>query len=191
MKKICIVLSVCLISACFGGYSPSSKFYNLQPVSDVAALSDSKLSIGISNIDLPEYLDKPQITVFENGTAQMGISELNRWGEPLASMIQRVVAADMSAYLPNSEVKSRTQLMEHFDYIVDVQIVRFDMIWNDRAVLEAWWYISNGQGRIVYKQKTQLSEKIGRSFDGFAETESRLLGQMSRDISLKVVDLKK
>ena len=189
MKKIFVVCAFCLISGCFGGYSPNSTFYNLQPISKAEPVSDKSLSIGISNVDLPDYLDKPQITVFEEGSPQMGISELNRWGEPLGAMIQRVTAADMSLYLPQSAVKSRTQLMEHFDYIVDIQIVRFDMIWNDQAVLEAWWYISNSQGKIVYKKKLQMSEKIGRSFDGFAKAESRMLAQMSYGIALKISEL--
>ena len=191
MKKILIVFAFCLVAACFGGYSPDSKFYNLQPVKNGDAVSDKVLSIGINDVNLPDYLDKPQIVVFEEGTPQMGISELNRWGEPLDSMVQRIVAADMSVYLPQSEVKARTMLMEHFDYIIDIQIVRFDMVWNDKAVLEAWWYISNAQGKIVYKQKEQQSEKIGRSFGDFAEAESRLLGQMSHEIALKISGLKK
>lgn len=191
MKKILTVFAFCLVTACFGGYSPDSKFYNLQPVAHGDEISDKVLSIGINDVNLPDYLDKPQIVIFEEGTPQMGISELNRWGEPLASMLQRVIAADMSVYLPQSEVKSRTLLMEHFDYIVDVQVVRFDMIWNDKAVLEAWWYISNSQGKIVYKKKVLLSEKIGRSFSGFADAESRLLNQMSKEIALKISELKK
>lgn len=191
MKKILIVCAFCLVTACFGGYSPDSKFYNLQPIADGGAVSDKVLSIGVNEVNLPDYLDKPQIVVFEEGTPQMGISELNRWGEPLDSMVQRIVAADMSVYLPQSEIKARTLLMEHFDYIVDIQIVRFDMVWNDKAVLEAWWYISNAQGKIVYKKKALQSEKIGRGFDDFAKAESRLLGQMSREIALKVAELKK
>lgn len=191
MKKILTVFAFLLVTACFGGYSPDSRFYNLQVIGNGEAISDKVLSIGINDVNLPDYLDKPQIVVFEEGTPQMGISELNRWGEPLDSMIQRIIAADMSVYLPQSEIKARTLLMEHFDYIIDIQIVRFDMVWNDKAVLEAWWYISNAQGNIIYKKKELLSEKIGRSFDDFAEAEGRLLGQMSYEIALKISELKK
>ena len=191
MKKIWIVFAFCLVSACFGGYSPDSRFYNLQPIVQGEAVGDKVVSVGINDVNLPDYLDKPQIVVFEEGTPQMGISELNRWGEPLASMLQRVVAADMSVYLPQSEVKSRTLLMEHFDYIVDIQVVRFDMVWNDKAVLEAWWYISNNQGKIIFKKKILLSEKTGRSFSGFVDAESRMLSLMSKEIALKISELKK
>ena len=191
MKKIWAILSVCLLSACLGGYSPQSRFYNLQPAdaSTVTVLSNRKVSIGINEVELPDYLDRPQIVSFEKGKPQMNISELDRWGEPLASMIQRTTAADISLYLPEAVVKPRSSLMEKFKYVVDIQIIRFDMIQGEEAVLEAWWYISDSDGRIVYRQKTMLMQKTGKGFDSFVEAESHLLAQMSGEIARKTTSL--
>ena len=191
MKEIMVLSLFLLLTACLGGYSPDSQFYKLQTIDDVDVVGLQKISIGIANINLPDYLEKPQIVVFEKASPKMKISEINRWGEPLSSMIQRTLAADISMYLPNSVVKSKLTLTEKFDYLVEVQIVRFDMIWDKEAVLEAWWYINNYKGNIIYGQKFLQHEKIGKSFSDFADAESILLGKMSKDIAQKFVFLKK
>ena len=177
-----------LVGACLGGYSPQSKFYDLRSVGQqTEVVSNKKMSVGVNDVELPAYLDKPQIVSFDVGNNQMEIDEFNRWGEPLASMIQRTIAADMSAYLPNSVVKIRSSLAEKFDLLVDVQIVRFDRFSGDEVVLEAWWFISNVNGKILYRHKLLLKQKINSTYDGYVEAMSNLLAKMSKDMAFAIV----
>lgn len=184
MKKtvFCMMLGL-FISGCFGGYSPTSRFYQLQAESNLAAVSAKKFSLGIEEVSLPDYLDKPQIIVMEENSPQMSISELHRWGEPLESMIRRTVVADMALLLPEAMVKSQVLLSERFDYLAEIQIVRFDMIAGQKAVLEAWWYLYGANGQTLYRQKVTLEEPIGKSFDGYVSAESKMLAEMSRTMA--------
>ena len=132
---------------------------------------------------MPDYLDKPQIIVMEENSPQMSISELQRWGEPLESMIRRTVVADMALLLPEAMVKSQVLLSERFEYLAEIQIVRFDMIAGQKAVLEAWWYLYGANGQMLYRQKVTLEEPIGKSFDDYVSAESKMLAEMSRTMA--------
>lgn len=188
MKKIFTVFSVLMLGACLGGYSPQSKFYDLHSIKQhTEVVSEKKISVGVNAVELPAYLDKPQIVSFDLKNNQMKIDEFNRWGEPLASMIQRTIAADMSEYLPNSVVKIRSSLAERFDLLVDIQIVKFDRFAGDKAVLEAWWYISSVDGKILHRHKLLLEQKINSTYDGYVEAMSDLLAKMSKDMAFAIV----
>ena len=184
MKKILALLSICLVAGCLGGYSPESRFYNLQALKagETQALANKAVNVGVDDVILPDYLDRPQIMVFENNSPQMKASENDRWGDGLAAMIQRVLVDDITAYLPNSQVKAKVQLAEKFGFLVEVQIVKMDFVWDDEAVLEAWWYISDAKGKTLKQQKFYATQKVGENFDEFVEAESKMLADMSRDI---------
>ncbi len=189
MKKTSIIImTLCLLGGCLGGYSPKSNFYRLVTAEDISAISDKNLSIGINEVSLPDYLEKRQIVFFDEGT-HMGISESNRWGEDLSTMIQRSLTADISLYLPKSAVKSKTSLLEKFKYTVDVQIVRFDLIRGEKAVLEAWWYINSSGGNILISRKFVAEQKINDNFASFAQAQSNMIAEMSKEIAAAVIKL--
>lgn len=192
MRKFTAVLMLLLLGGCLGGYSPTNKFYYLQSVdvSEISVLSRKKLSIGVNDVVLPDYLDRPQIIVFDQGSPQMKIDETNRWGEAPATMIQRTLAADIAAYLPQSAVKAKISLDERFSYLVNVQIVRMDMIEGGEAVFEAWWSVYNAAGNRLLQQKTSLRQKTDDGFDAYVEAESRMIAAMGRDIAKAVAGLK-
>ena len=190
MRNFGAILMVFLLGGCLGGYSPANRFYYLQVVDAVEPVSSKKLNIGIDSVELPDYLDRPQIIVFEQGSPQMKIDETNRWGEALATMVQRTVTTDIAAYLPKATVKSKTALDERFRYLVDIEIVRLDMIGDDGAVLEAWWSVYDDDGRRIVQQKTALKRKIDGGFDAYVEAESEMIAEMSRQIAQVVAKVK-
>ena len=187
MKKISfIVFLLLLITGCFGGYSEQSKFYSLQAITDVSSVSSKKMTIGINEIELPEYVDRPQIVSATKGSSEVKISETNRWSESLDTLIQRTLTADISAYLPQAVVKEKT-LNENFNATVSIQITRLDMIADDSALLEAWWYISDRNGKTLYREKFSETKKIKGNYDSFVLSISDLLGIMSEKIAKQVI----
>ncbi len=191
MKKIAAVLICFLVSGCFGGYTQQSTFYNIMipDKEEVKPVSTKKLNVGVDTVLMPDYLDRPQIVVFEKQNPQMKVSETERWGEDLDDMTQRAIAADLSLYLPNSMVKSKVLLSEDFDWLVKVQVVRMDFVWGQKAVLQAWWSVVNSSGKIVKQQKFSNELPVGESFSEFVEAESTLLELMSSDIAVALSKL--
>ncbi len=184
MKKQ--ILFICLfLSACLGGYSPSSKFYSLQSQPAVTEYNLKDKSIGIEAVSLPDYLDKGQIVSFSSDGTQMYINEQDRWGGRLDDMIQRTIAENLGKTLPFCVVKSKTALLEKFNYLIKVQIVRFDKVGNN-AVLTGWWQITNSNGNVLYKGKTNLQEVTDGTYPSYVKSQSKMLFAMSEQIAKKL-----
>lgn len=186
MKKIVCVLSVFFMMGCFGGYSPESTFYTLQTIENVKPLSQTSVSIGVDLPELPEYVDRPQIVSFSSVNSELNIDETNRWGEDLDIMLQRVIASDLRAYLPEAGIKPRTSLLEKYRYILNVSIVKFDLI-EDTAYFEALWTIKNGNTfNIVYKGKTSLNMSVDDDYNEYVNVMSEMISQMSKQIAQRL-----
>ena len=94
------MLSFLLISGCF--YTPNSNFYMLQTTAD-KVVSNKKLKLQIYDILVPEYIDKPQIVLQKPKYPELEISEFNRWGANLSSMVKNIIIDDLAINLPNAE----------------------------------------------------------------------------------------
>lgn len=188
MKKIISLFLFCLVSACVNfGTSQPSKFYSLQVIKNIASISNKKISVGVEEVQIPEYLDKPQIVTVKEGSVEMNLSEINRWSEDLSTMMQRTVAEDINLYLPQAMVKSRTLGRESFDYTVFIEVSKFEGDLGKEARLDAWWYILDRNGDMIVREKTSVSIPVPESdYDSLVRAESTLVGQLSEQIALKL-----
>ena len=144
IKKVVLTIGIFLLAGCFGGYSPESEFYALRTVEKVVPLGYARLSLGVDLPELPEYVDRPQIVSISEDDEKLNIDETNRWIEDLDVMLQRVVAGDLRAYLPKAAIKPRTSLLEKYKYILNLSVVKFDLVENKQAYFEALWTIKSG-----------------------------------------------
>ncbi len=185
MKKLSVILLTWCLAGCLGSYSPQSRFYYLPSVSEnaVQVVSTKRLNIGVGSVELPDYLDRNQIVVFDALHPTMTITETERWGEPLETMIQRVIASDMSAYLPKSDIKIKSSLTERFPLIVEIEITKFDWIKDKQAVLEAWWYLKNGDGTVLSRQKVTETQSVTGDYADFVGVAGQMFGDLSRQIA--------
>ena len=188
IKKIVCAICLVLISGCFGGYSPDSTFYTLKVIEKVNPISQTHMLVGVDLPELPEYADRPQIVSFVKDDAKLYIDETNRWGEDLDIMLQRVIAGDLRAYLPKSGIKPRTSLLEKYKYILNVSVVKFDLIDNE-AYFEALWTLKSGNTfNIVHKGKTSLSMSVDDDYNEYVNVMSEMISQMSKQIAQKLVN---
>ena len=183
MKKY-IILFIFLIEAC--SITPNSRFYQLQAATGDESLSNRKMIIGINDISIPTYVDRPQIVITETDSNELKVSEFNRWAEPLNMSIARVLADDMSLYLPNSLIKPKLYASEDFNYSVTVEINKFDAVMNKKAMLDAWWTIYKND-KISARGRTTAEVKISNWFDGVAEGQSQLINKMAKEIAQKLI----
>lgn len=194
MKRIFSTALILLLAGCIGtGRTPQSKFYGIRPVSQAEeALTAYKgISIGIEEVKVPAYMDKPQIVTERKNSPELNISELNRWSEPLSSMLQRTIADDMAVYLPRALVKPKNYGREIFDYTVFVEINKFGGIFGENAVLEAWWSVSDKNGRILAREQTYLTVPLGDGYEVLVEKQSLMVGEFSKQIAEKIIQLQK
>lgn len=185
-KKIFIFIFCFFLSGCIGGTSIPSKFYVLDGTasSNISKRYSLKTEIGVEEFKIPHYLNRPQIVTQDVSSVTLKVSESHRWSEPLSTMLQRVLADDLSVYLPDSLVKPKINSRESFKYTIFVEINSFDGILGDKATLEAWWSImSTRENKILYRDKSKFSRSIGDSYEDLVIAQSNLL----EELSLKIV----
>ncbi len=191
MKKLTVFLSLLLLTACIGT-TPQSKFYNLKPLENNSPLSTRpELTIGIETVEIPSYLDRPQIVTFQTNGIEMTISEFNRWSEPLSSMIQQTLAQDLAAVMPRSLVKVPASARENFDYTIRLEIIKFDGSWNHLVSLDTWWTITNSEGKVILRRRSNLSLPLKNNYDNQVIQQSALLVNLAEEIAAAARNLKK
>lgn len=194
MKKVLNAFLFLLLAGCIEtGTSPQSKFYSIQPLSQVEKplTSYKGFSVGIEEVKVPVFMDKPQIVIAEKDSVELNVSELNRWSEPLSVMLQRTIADDISSYLPQILVKPKNYGREVFNYTVFVEINKFSGVFGENVILEAWWNILDKNGQMLAQEQTYLTAPLGKGYDSLVEEQGRLVGELSKQIAEKIIRLRK
>lgn len=188
MKKLISLCAFFLLCGCIGfTESPPSQFYMLKTV-PADPISQARLNIGIQEVQIPEYIKRPQIVTIEN-TVEYNISEFNRWSSSLSGIIRRTLASDMAYLLPKSFIKPSSIISDNYNHTISLEINRLDGEFDKNATLEAWWYILNRNGQIIYRGQTSLSRPTGDNYEEFVSAQSLLLAEMARQIAAKIITL--
>lgn len=188
MRKIIALLSFLLLTACLSR-SPDSTFYSLQTVAPASPLSSRKMTVAVNRAIIPSYLDKPQIVMLGADGVELQISEYQRWGETLSSLLQRITADDLGLLLPDALVKPQNFTAQSYQYYLTLEVNRMDGTWKKQAVLDVWWTIADRNGKVVKRQRSNLSLPLGTTYEDYVQTQSRLLAHLSADIAATLVRL--
>jgi uncharacterized lipoprotein YmbA len=170
--------------------TPPSRFYILSAVSaDTAApLAGPATAIGVGPVELPRYLDRPQIAV-RSGANELLYNETHRWAEVLKDNVPDVLAENLARLVPTDKVTVFPWgRMTTIDYQVVAEISRFDADASGNVTLSASWKLYQEQNRKVVAQKTTVfTEPVGGA--GYAEivaAQSRALAALSREIAAAI-----
>lgn len=189
MKKIVICCLFLLLTACVS--NKPSNFYTLTAIQDeTVKIKDSrKLSIGIDYVSVPGYVTRPQIVTI-HGENELNLSEFNRWAEPVSNSIQRVIASDMSQLLKNSIVRPAKANISSFNYIVYVEVNKFDGKFNENVVLDAWWTVVDKDGTVVANEYSKFEKPLGSTYEDLVQKQSELINMLAVQIAQKISKLK-
>lgn len=187
-KSLCMVLVFSALAGCTATTQPS-KFYLLNALSSSVKASSrtpAGLAIGVGPIDIPEYVDRPQIVtrVSEN---ELNLAEFHKWAAPLKDNIPQVLAENLSVLLKTDRVASYPwKRTTPIDYQVTITIARFDTAPDGAAHLIARWSILGESGRpILDTRKEHFTAPLQGS--DYAATVSAL-NQAINDLSRAVAD---
>ena len=128
-------------------------------------------------------MDRPQIVIQTHDTAEVSVSVQNRWIAPLSDLIGRITAENLTALLPQTPIKNRTQAEEVFPYTLTLDIVKLDAVLGQTATLDAWGIIQDQTGRTVHHQRITETVAVGQTYDSVAGAYSILMGRMARQIA--------
>ncbi len=195
MKKIIALCSAILLSACVGGTSKAPNIYSLKTTDSVSTAvaqstgTSAGISVGVAEVKVPSYIDRPQIILVESDGITLKKSEFERWSEDLATLAQRTLAGDISAYLPGAIVKSKNFINEKFDFVVYVEINDMTGTFADKATLDVWWTIVDNDNNMVFKKQTKIQNELGDTYTDFVIAQSNLLDLLSKEIATELTRL--
>jgi uncharacterized lipoprotein YmbA len=102
-RRLFAVLAAVALSGCVFGKSKHARTFVLDaivPPEGPASAQTAERVLGVQRVTVPGWLDRPQITG-RGASGEVVADEYARWGEPVAKGIQRVVAENLAALLPD------------------------------------------------------------------------------------------
>lgn len=192
IRSGCVLFCLAMATACSPKSRPAN-FYLLQPVSAAVAVAEETSVggniVGVGPVDIPAYLDRPQI-VTEGTGAKLRLDEFQRWAEPLRENFSRVLAENLSVLLPSSHIvlfpwnRAITP-----DYQVEIQIIRFQANEAGVSELKAHWNILRGNQPLLLKEFKVRKPVAGNDFTARVEALSLALGDFSQEIARELQSL--
>lgn len=176
-------LALALLAACA---SPDAKIYTLAAQGG-QRVTGRPVSLSIETVDVAKYLDRPQL-VRRSGDVQLGVSEFERWGEPLGSMVQRVLAEDLRRRLPAGSLVTTSQTVSGKESAtLELSVSRFDTNAEGVVLLQAQWrlHYRNG-GRSAAAQANIAVPPADAGAPAQVEAMSSALDQLAGHIAAKL-----
>jgi uncharacterized lipoprotein YmbA len=196
------VLAVALVLFACSTTSPT-RFYVLSTIGDKLAEAPANVSVGVGPINLPQYLDRPQL-VTRLSSNQLAVGEFDQWGGQLDDNVARTLAGNLSILLQID----RVQLFpwkddQSLDYAVTVDVINFEQDVDGSSLLDVYWSLVEAKtGRVILRRHAAYREPGGppiteaqargqgslladskRAYDSVVAAMSRNLGALSRDIA--------
>ncbi|MBC7905133.1 MAG: membrane integrity-associated transporter subunit PqiC [Rhodospirillaceae bacterium] len=140
-RSTLLTLVALLAAGC--GQLADPNLYVIVPAADAVERTESGAEplVAVARVSLPEYLDRSQL-VSRSGANALVLDDDNRWGEPLADSVPRVLSENLSRYLPGGRVvtpeEARGQKVP-YEYVVALDAYEPDGQGN--AVMRGHWLL--------------------------------------------------
>ena len=187
MRIIKIIIPCLLLNACLLGTSQNAKFYTMTAVAGPVFSENYSTSVGVNRIQLPKYMERPQMVTQGNNSAQVNISEFNRWVENPSVLATRALTANLNTLLPSAQITQTHLKGGKFAQTVTLEIVELNAVLGKQVELTAWCTVKDSVGKEQSRQKIEHTVPVGKTYDELAQTYSQLLADVSRDIATMLI----
>lgn len=190
---VTLAASAMLLSSCNTGGLPT-RLYVLMPLTRVESAPQAPgirgVSIGVGPVELPQYVNRPQIVTGHN-SSELQSAAVAQWAEPLPDGFTRVLVENLSLLLATDRVTLFPWKSFVPEYQVVIEVTHFLGQTGGEVSLVALWSIlkKNSTDALVSK-KSSFREPTGSAeYEALAAAMSRTVAALSRDIAAVVVAL--
>jgi uncharacterized lipoprotein YmbA len=146
----------------------------------------SNVAVAVGPVSIPAAVDQPQFVV-QVAPNRVEEDEFNRWAAPLNDGIARAVAGDLAALLGTPDVAAAPFANFDPNYMVTIEVQRFESIRGEAAVIDAVWTVRKAAGGVTRSGHTVAREDVqGDSFEALAAGHSRAIASISGDIATAI-----
>ena len=187
LQIISIYASLMVLGGCAN--TQPTYFYILSSLSnsnvEKVQPANQGIALGIGPVELPKYLDRPQI-VTRASSNQLELAEFDQWAGPLKDNVPKVLAENLSILIPTDRIAVYPwNRSTPIDYRVVVEITRFEATTDGKASLVARWNILGKDGnKILLRRRSSFSESAkARNYKSKVSAMNRTLEDLSREIA--------
>ncbi len=189
IKRVAPLFGALVLTAC--ATTPAAKFYALNAKATGPAGAASDLALAVGPVDLPRYLDRPQI-VTRSGDSRLVLEEFHRWGGSLDEEITRVLTERIGSRLQTRRVYSYpSRLAADLDYRVALELRTFDGVLGGEVRLTvAWSLIADRNGEVVTtRQSDYRVAAADAGYEAYVAAMGELLAELGDDIAEALASL--
>ena len=175
---LCVLLCGCTDNT-------TSNYYMLT-ASAAPAPTGNHPSLGVGPIEVPQYLNRSSM-VYGKDANRVTVSSYERWAEPLADGIQRVLGFNLAASLNTQSIQAYPWSREQApDYGVRVNILLLDANVDTATMTAEWRVLAGTDRRLVSHRISQLSLPMTDTLTypaSIAPAYSQLMLELSEEIA--------
>jgi uncharacterized lipoprotein YmbA len=192
IKIFLVIFLFMIVSGCAS--TDPSRFYTLHSSKSpdiVQPSSPYELFVMIGPVEIPDYLDRPQI-VSRTNQNEITFSEFQRWAGSLKDDITRVLSEDLTELLSEDAISvSPWEWGVTSDYRIGVHIRRFDIMPEGNVLLNARCTLIDADGTTqLLMWEASITEPITeQTYDAKISSMSGALEKLSQDIAEKIKEV--
>ena len=189
------ILSIGIISLLVAGCGSSapSRFYTLSSLKSAGLIQQPaeeniKTIVRIGPVDIPDYLDKPQI-VTRTSQSELYFAEFDRWGGSLRNDVSRVLIENLSSIFVAGHVTVVPwKQYAPGAYRVPLTISRLDVTPGGNLYLKAQWSIIDKDGKTMTTiRESNISKPVnGTGYNVVVTAISDALTDLSQEIATSI-----
>ncbi|RLJ65204.1 PqiC family protein [Sulfurisoma sediminicola] len=194
--RLAAIATFAALAALLGGCSsaPATRFYTLDPVvaspsagpQESAARVAKPLTIVVTDVRLPQYLDRPQI-VTRGSDQRLRFAEYEHWGGNLRDEMIRILAENLGRLLPGDRVIAAPHPVPlQPDYRLALEVQRFERDADGRVQLIARWWLTRSAdlAPLASPAASFAGSAIGdSSIDALVQSMSAVYGELAQAIA--------
>ncbi len=185
--------SLLVLGGCSFGRERTTKMYVLTSLPGAQAVhseaaTDHGAAIGVGPVELPKYLNRPQIVTHASRN-ELHLAEFDLWAEPLEGNFSRILVENLSSLLaPDRIAVYPWNEPVSTEYRVTVEVTRFDGEADGTTSLVARWSIVGKDGKeVLMSRKSNFSQSAGaQDYEATVSAMSRTVADLSRDIAAAI-----
>jgi uncharacterized protein len=189
-------LATCLLIASFTAAacsvrSPAVEYWTLAAMAPAPAeWNEEAPSVAIGPVELPRYLDRPQLLI-RHDPARVAPAGGHRWAGPLDEEFGRTLATNLGRTLGSRRVSAYpVQPPYEVDYRIRVDVERFDGRPGGSLALSARWVILPAAGgQVLAVGHSSIELPAGQGFASFVGAHATALAELAAQIDARLGEL--
>ena len=178
MMRIGLVTAA-LAAGCLPTPAPARYDYVVLAPSERKAPDPTVATVGLTRVTVPRYLDRDELATRAGNRLEFSARE--RWAEPLADSVPRVLADNLEANgigVPSARA----------DFALVVDIERFERDGKGSVELEARWTLRDAdRDQVVRSGRSRVEERTaGAGGEATARALSTALGRLGAELAVAV-----